>query len=159
MKDKRLGYIVCLVAVFLLQRLLGVSWRSVYPDLQLVVLIFICVRMDSVFGILFGMLSGLLNYTASGTGFGALLVAGCAAGFLASNPARLLSRSSGITVLVSVIWITCVYNAILYLFAPRDITDLAVLTGMQVLANAAAALVIWGLMFLFGGRSAVYVKA
>ena len=159
MKDKRIGYLVCLAAAFLLQRFMGISWHSVYPDLQLVVLIFICVRMDSVFGILFGLLSGLLNYTACGTGYGALLSAGCAAGFLASNPAKLLSRNSSITVLVSVIWITCVYNVILYLFAPRDIMDFALLTGMQILANAGAAIVIFALIYLFGGRSAVYVKA
>ena len=152
MKDKRISYIGLILISFIIQINLGFRIFSAAPDLMLVTLIFICVRMDAVFGLYAGFFTGLLYYFSAGFGFGALVLAGSAAGFLASNPGKMLSRKSSITALVSVVWITLVTNCILYLFSPRDFCAFLLLTGVQLVLNTAAALLILFVLFLFGGK-------
>ncbi len=152
MKDKRITYTVCLISVFLLKLFFNIGFMSVAPDILLVLIVLFCSGKDTAFGLFAGFLSGFMYYLSAGYGFWPLVFSGCIAGFLASRPSRTMSQQSGITALFSVFWISCVYNVIMYLFAPRSIREFALMTAIQVVENVLCAAVILALGYLFMGK-------
>jgi len=107
--------------IILIALLFQVYWFPVMmikgckPDLSLIILIILSINKDLPFGLILGLITGILNFYFTGLGLWGFIIANTIIGSLSGLLGKTFPKNNFIVFIFSVFWMTILYEIVMWI--------------------------------------------
>lgn len=107
--------IILIVLLFQVYWFPALTIKDCKPDLSLIVLIILSINKDLAFGLILGLITGILNFYFTGLGLWEFIIANTIIGGLSGLLGKTFPKNNFIVYIFSVFWMTILYEIVMWI--------------------------------------------